>query len=786
MVAAITLVVRAELRRHRWTLALSALIVVLVTGAVLTAAAGARRTASVLDRMQAAHPQPDLSLSVNDPRFASDVDQVRDLEARLAKLDGVERVVAIHNLFIETGLDEGFWLSTGPDDHFLETVDVIVVNGRLPGVESEAEVAIDEPASTALGLGVGDVLVAPTIRTETAAAAIEGTGEWLIDGPELVLDVVGVYRSGLEVDGVPSGIGSPDTGSYIGEAVAFDVLFAIGADPDVFELEQAIALAYEAAPDAWVYWGDGATLIEPVRTAFDVIAAGLTVFALVALAGGLVALGQLVSRQISQSDSIAPIASALGMSHRAITVATALPAIVAIVVGSLIGSVVSVLLSPMFPIAAARRAEVDPGIRVDWAVLVVGSLLIVGSTSMVALIAAARQGVRRETEPSAATHGRWASVRRMLPVSAGVGIGSVSPEGHRARAAPRSAVVGSVTGIAGFVAIAVFVVSQQAAADDATRLGWGWDSQPEVIDEDPGKVLSALADDDRLAAVGTAFCGDARFDDTVTSLCALDVVSGSISLTFLEGRGPTSPDEVAAGLVTMDEYDLDVGDIIEVTGESENTRALKVVGVVVQPDETAPGEGLVVNGTGFDALSLYRAQQYVVLAYPDGVDADELEAALVQDYPVEFNEFSHPRTPDSLRQLERVRSTLIALAAFLGVLGVVGLVHFLVLSGNRRRAESAVLRAIGFVRRQTVAVVVWQAVAIAAIGVIVGVPLGVLVGRSVWIESVDHIGIADHPTMPWLVIATVVVVAIAGAVVIALIPGWWAARRSPRDALRTE
>ena len=101
--------------------------------------------------------------------------------------------------------------------------------------------------------------------------------------------------------------------------------------------------------------------------------------------------------------------------------------------------------------------------------------------------------------------------------------------------------------------------------------------------------------------------------------------------------------------------------------------------------------------------------------------------------------------------MQRVRPTLLALAGFLGVLGAIGLVHFVLLSASRGRREIAVLEAIGFVGRQTRSVVIWQGLTVGLISVLIGLPLGVLIGRSVWIAAVDQMGIVTTPTVPWLV-----------------------------------
>ena len=789
MVAAVALLVRAELRRHRWALVLSALIVALVVGATLATAAGARRTASVLDRMQAEHPEPDLHLGVAEPLFASDADRVRQLERELAGLDGVERVVASHSILLDTaGPTDEMYVDTGPDERFLESIDVMMIDGRLPTMTGIDEVALDEYASDQLGLGVGDVLAGATMRPETAAAATSGDGDWIWDGPEVVLDVVGVYRSSLELDGTPGSIGSPDTGRYIGQSVAFEAGFAIDGNLDVVDIDEVSATAYAAvsdSPDPWIYWAEREVFLSDIRSTFDMLAIGLAVFALVALIAGLLALGQIVSRQIGQTEDVAPVARALGMSDRSITMVGAAPAAIAVVAGTIAGAVASAVLSPLFPVSAARRAEVDPGIRLDWVVLVAGSILMALTLSAWALVAS-RRSIRRQSERSLPTERRrWTSVRRMLPVSAQVGMGSMehTSGGNGTRGASVSAVAGSVLGIAGVLAIAVFVVSQQVAAGDDQRFGWGWDSQPWGASDD---VAAAMVDDERLAAVGTASCGQGAIADDLMSLCTISVLRGSMTLTVLEGRSPTSPDEVAMGRITMEEHDLDLGDVVALTDESGAVRDLTLVGTVVQPDENAPGRGLVVNEAGFAQMAGENIQQYLLLSYPEGVDAAALEAELADDYAFDIDAASHPIVPQALRQLDQLRATLLALAAFLGVLGAVGLVHFLVLSWSRRRRDTAVLKAVGFVRRQVVAMAVWQAVAVAVVGVVVGVPLGIIIGRWVWTASVDHIGIADDPAMPWVVAVVVALTAVVGAAAVALVPGSWAARRSPTEELRTE
>ena len=71
-------------------------------------------------------------------------------------------------------------------------------------------------------------------------------------------------------------------------------------------------------------------------------------------------------------------------------------------------------------------------------------------------------------------------------------------------------------------------------------------------------------------------------------------------------------------------------------------------------------------------------------------------------------------------------------AIVVAVCGIATLAHLLVVSVARRRRESGLLKALGFVRAQLAAIVFWQAATVAMVGVAVGVPLGLATGRAIW------------------------------------------------------
>jgi hypothetical protein len=117
---------------------------------------------------------------------------------------------------------------------------------------------------------------------------------------------------------------------------------------------------------------------------------------------------------------------------------------------------------------------------------------------------------------------------------------------------------------------------------------------------------------------------------------------------------------------------------------------------------------------------------------------------------------------------------------------VVALALTLVASVRRRRRELALLKTLGFVRRQLASAVAWQSSIAVAIGVVIGVPIGIVLGRVLWNLFAHEIDAVPMPSVPGLVIVLIVVGALVLANVVAAIPGRMAARTSTALVLREE
>ncbi len=145
-----------------------------------------------------------------------------------------------------------------------------------------------------------------------------------------------------------------------------------------------------------------------------------------------------------------------------------------------------------------------------------------------------------------------------------------------------------------------------------------------------------------------------------------------------------------------------------------------------------------------------------------------------------------PSVPVEVDRLRQVNWLPAILAALLSVLALLAVGHALVTGVRRRRHELAILKTLGFDRRQTRATIAWQATTHTVIGLVLGIPAGLVVGRVVWRLVADGLGVSTTPAIPTLALLVTVPAALAAVNLIAFFPGAAAARTRPAVALRTE
>lgn len=812
----VRLLARADLHRHRWSVIVLGLSTVVIVGTLLTAAAGAHRTSTVLDRFLESANSSDTMVGFAWPALADDDSAVTQIVAELGALDGVRtvRAQAIGPIFAGTQFDMAVFTEyavpgqhpslsdRNSNDDPPPTDRPFVVRGRLPAADAGHEVALTEIAATQLDLDVGGVLTADTMSDVTADLLVRGEvgddGE-MLDGPQLVLDVVGVVRGTDDLSPTgsenPIALASPAFLDTYPDAARFGTLFFLQTEPARFDLLAARELIERRVPgNAEVFDGSIERDLGATRSAFDAIAVSLLVFAVVGAVVGLIVLVMVMLRHLQLGAVDRRAATALGATRRESTLAAAIPLVAATTSGAIAASVLAAALSPIFPYSIARQAEVDPGLRFDPLVH-----LGVATGVWIVLVAAALVCGRLATAPDrridAVPSTRLKGVRARLSPSVADGFSTVlGPRRRSGTVHPWTAIAGATIGVAGIIAIGTIEATRTDTVGDAERYGRTWDFVPDHMpDTDPLEVAGGLAADPRVDGVGGVFCGTPAIAGAPTQLCAFYVIDGSIAPVMLDGRAPSSPSEIALGLATADRLGVAIGDDVELDGEDGRPVVVQVSGTVVNTDvgdRVAPRDvAAVMTVEGFEQIlgSIWE-QPYsaMVIGVADGLDVESTAAAVAADHPITVSAYSFPQPPDKLIQLGRMRSSLVALGVFLGALGVIGLVHYLVLSSRRRRHEIAVLRALGFVRRQVCTSTIAQAVTVMVIGLSVGVPLGLIIGRWTWQFSVRDLGIIDTPVLPWAFVVPIAVAFLAGSAVLAWYPGRWATREQPSAALREE
>jgi putative ABC transport system permease protein len=141
--------------------------------------------------------------------------------------------------------------------------------------------------------------------------------------------------------------------------------------------------------------------------------------------------------------------------------------------------------------------------------------------------------------------------------------------------------------------------------------------------------------------------------------------------------------------------------------------------------------------------------------------------------------------PARVVNLHRVRALPLVGLLFAAVMGALVLAFALALGARTQRRDLAILRALGLTSGGAARVLTWQGVTLAAVMLLVGLPLGALAGSLLWRELTRQLGIGSGSIVAGGLIA-LVPATVAVAVLASLLP----ARQLRKDRvgvlLRTE
>jgi ABC-type lipoprotein release transport system permease subunit len=789
---AVAFVAGWDLRRRARRFVFLVLLVALVGAAVLATVAGARRSGTALERFKASSRSADVELAAQTTPAQID---------RLRQLAGVAAVATLPAYGLVIPQDPQFQsIGATVDDQFGHTVDRDrLVAGRRPDPRAVDEVTVGEGLANRLDLGVGDRLRVDSFTPGQIAATLSGVSDvGTPAGPHPELRVVGIVRRPLDLgeEGAPGGLlvlTPAFAHAYAGQIGVFGSRVRIRTDAGAADVPRVLAGARRVLGRSLFVAQGLAVESQGARNAIDVIVLALWIAAAMVALAALVAVGIVVAREASALTGDLDRLRALGATRsQRVLVACARNVVVAVAGGAL-AVLGALLLSPFFPVGVARRADPDVGFHVDWVVVGVGLVAVVASVLVIAVVAAIRA-----TRPTRADDAR-ARTSTIAERVAGTGASPALSNGVRLAlergraplAVPvRSAALGAVLGVLGVVAVLVFGTNLHDLVGSRARYGAPWDFQ--VVDRTSNTPCGA-SDYGIPRLVGVASLTEVCVQNVqiagrpVTALAYTGLKGAPVHATVVDGRAPRGRHEVALGETTLDALGEHVGGTLRVQGRDQTLR-YRIVGRAVFPTlGTAQplADGAAFTGAGYRPIfdqNLFN--RFFVGRYSPGVDpavVDRRLAAVPQVAPP-----TGPTVPveiDRLRQIDWLPITLTVLLALFAMLAVG---HGLVTSVRHRRRELALLKTLGFARRQVVATVNWQATTLAAVGVVVGVPLGLVVGAVVWHAVADGLSVAPETSVPVAGIVATAVVATLLAVAIAWWPARAAARTRPSIALRSE
>jgi ABC-type lipoprotein release transport system permease subunit len=257
---------------------------------------------------------------------------------------------------------------------------------------------------------------------------------------------------------------------------------------------------------------------------------------------------------------------------------------------------------------------------------------------------------------------------------------------------------------------------------------------------------------------------------------------GHLDWTVVQGRLPRSDGEIAVGTRVANREGVGPGDPIRVDG-TEHSKRLRVVGVVLLPafDTSPVGSDVVVSTSTLAHLSGESSSQEAIARVADGQPAARVSDAYKARY-----ELQEAGPPAEVRNLGELGALPVLLGAFLGCIGAVALVQALVLVVRRRADDLAVLRALGFSTRQLAGTVAVVGLATVAIGIVIGIPAGLAVGRLAWWIAANSAGVATDTSVPILALAIITMAVPVVALLAAAVPSRRAASLRAGPLLRAE
>src|SRR5271165_748418 len=809
--------------RLRWrALAALALLLGIIGGVVLTAAAGARRTDTAYPRLLSWANAAQVNIFPEGTGLTGYYAAL----ARLPQVAAMSTQVAYQTVIpARHGVPEQVDSFSSPDRAFGVSADrVKILQGRLFDPAAAGQAMIDPQLASLEHLRPGGTLHLLGVPDNSK------TGN---PNVPLVFRVTAIVVFDTEI--VPANtnftepmalLSAPFSATRAGRMISFDDVAGVrlrpGASMTAFlSAAQMLAKRYPATVRLNII--SPTDQVAATERAIRPQAVALAIFAVLAGLIGLAVIGQLLARQLVLDSAEFPILRALGMTRASLAALSLARLAVVTLAGAGIAVGVAIAASPLMPIGPARLAEPAPGVEVNLAVLGVGLAVIVVLPLAVLVPSAWRAAGRARgplgvAEPAASARssrvGAALGLAGSVPGSVGVRM-AFEPGRGRTAVPVRSALAGTIVAVAAVVAAAVFGTSLIALVGTPHQYGQNWNQELDLGFVGASAAFGAriLSAEPGITGYAAGDYGQVTIDGKILPAIGVDPIHGSGYLTLLAGRAPSAPDKIALGAQTLRALHRQLGQTVQVAVSGIEAPGpvkrpvMRVVGVAVLPSfglyalsATDLGTGAVVSTSLLSAPSSptgcsrrITCYNFFLLRYRPGTELNVAAARLTKALfaagcppTICSGAMVDDQRPGDIKDYAGVRDTPLVLGGVLALLAVGTLVHVLLTSVRRRRRDLAVLKTLGLVRSQVLRVVAWEASALAAAALLIGLPLGVLAGRWAWALFAGSAGVSGVADVPLPLILLAIPVTLALANLIAAGPGWDAARLRPASVLRSE
>jgi putative ABC transport system permease protein len=655
-----------------------------------------------------------------------------------------------------------------------------------------------------------EIRSAPRPRSFNAPVITEGRSP--VDGSEMLFDAALAEEAGIDVgDSITIVIGGVERAlDVVGLGYDFSDCFYPTCDPAHVWVSAATFAAVSAGEPAMMVPVDVkgphavATVVTEVRDrlgdAFlgsndwpdtrgdmlvetDFFGAFLGAFGLFVLVSSAVVIASAIAARTMARRRTIALYKAVGFTGPQLTRSILLEHLVIAVCASIAGWVAATLLSPVLRVGPVRLLEAGT-LHWDTSALIVTTavtIVIVTASTLVPAWRAGRVDVTTALAGSTRTsrRGLFRSRRRAsteLPIPASFAITALAARPARSAFNVIAIVVAVVAAI---VSVSILRSIDRVVLDPALS-GDPADVELDATDRfAPSDVERILAHD---PAVGAWF---SFIDDTAT-IAGSDVhiraVGGDPANGFVVGAGrlPSGAGEAAAGYGLLRERGWQLGDRVTVAVH-DSAFDVELVGWYRETEDS--GEILQVRMEDYRLVADDARPAYGVIA-AHATTIDSLRETLVDEFGVAAS--IRPNEPDG-SGLTPFRVALGVMTLLIAAVAVAHMMASIVTTQRESRRRVGVQRAIGFQASQLMSESVVHGLVLAAIALLVGMPLGWHAQRAIGDLLTSEIGIGPGMTfgpsargMAVIAATTLVLGALATAA------ATWPSVRRPTDSLLAE